>query len=65
VKYPPPRTAEHPVGWVGGGPLITLALVVHSFRPAVKRSVRVMEEAGRDVVAEARRTGDAIGRVGI
>jgi hypothetical protein len=45
--------------------LVTLALVVHLFRPAVKRSVRVMEEAGRDVVAEARRIGDAIGRVGI
>jgi hypothetical protein len=45
--------------------LITLALVVHLFRPAVKRSVRAMEEAGRDVVAEARRIGDAIGRFGI
>jgi hypothetical protein len=45
--------------------LITLALVVHLFRPAVKRSVRAIEEAGRDVAAEARRIGDAIGRFGI
>jgi hypothetical protein len=45
--------------------LITLALVVHLFRPAVKRSVRGMQEAGRDVVAEARKIGDAIGRFGI
>ena len=45
--------------------LITLALVVHLFRPAVRRSVRAVEEAGRDVVAEARRIGEAIGRVGI
>ena len=45
--------------------LITLALVVHLFRPAVKRSVRAMEQAGRDVVVEARRIGEAIGRVGI
>jgi hypothetical protein len=45
--------------------LITLALVVHSFRPAVRRSVRAMEGAGRQVAAQARRIGDAIGRVGI
>ena len=45
--------------------LITLALVVHSFRPAVKRSVRAMEGAGREVAVQARRIGDAIGRVGI
>jgi hypothetical protein len=45
--------------------LITVALVVHLFRPAVKRSVRAVEEAGRDVVAEARKIGKAIGRIGI
>jgi hypothetical protein len=45
--------------------LITLALVVHLFRPAVRRLVRAIEEAGRDVLVEARKIGDAIGRVGI
>jgi hypothetical protein len=57
--------AGHPSRDTTPAALITLALVVHLFRPAVKRSVRAIEEAGRNVVAEAHKIGDAIGRFGI
>ena len=45
--------------------LITFALVVHSFRPAVERALRAMWEAYRGLIAEAHKVGAAIRRFGI
>jgi hypothetical protein len=45
--------------------LIGFAVVVHSFLPAVERSLRAMWEAYRGPIAEARKVGGAIRRFGI
>jgi hypothetical protein len=44
--------------------LILFAVLAHSFRPAVKGTLRAVRESARGVIAEARRIGSAIGRYG-
>ena len=44
--------------------LIVFAVLVHSFRPAVERSLRAVGESVRGVIAEARKVRAAIGRYG-
>ena len=44
--------------------LIVFAVLAHSFRPAVERSLRAVRESFRAFKAEARRIGSAIRRYG-
>ena len=44
--------------------LIVFAVLAHSFRPAVERSLRAVRESFRAIKAEARRIGSAIRRYG-
>jgi hypothetical protein len=44
--------------------LIVVAVLAHSFRPAVEGSLRAIEAAVRDVISEARKVRAAIRRYG-